>query len=75
MKIALQEGLLPGDELAEKLDFAEELAGPLGKIDVPPGNWVKGARIDGFSTHKGVRFPDCPYPGGILPITARVIHN
>ena len=25
MKIALQEGLLPGDELAEKLDFAEEL--------------------------------------------------
>ena len=25
MEIALQEGLLPGDELAEKLDFAEEL--------------------------------------------------
>ena len=25
MQIALQEGLLPGDELAEKLDFAEEL--------------------------------------------------
>ena len=25
MKIALQEGLLPGDSLAEKLDFAESL--------------------------------------------------
>ena len=26
MKIALQEGLLPGESLAEKLDFAESLA-------------------------------------------------
>ncbi|NKB66563.1 MAG: TIM barrel protein [Candidatus Latescibacteria bacterium] len=33
MKIALQEGLLPGDTLAEKLDFAEELN--IAGLEVP----------------------------------------
>ncbi len=37
-------------------DFIEELAGPLGKINVPPGDRVKGARINRFRAHRGFGF-------------------
>ncbi|MEE2659793.1 MAG: sugar phosphate isomerase/epimerase [Candidatus Latescibacterota bacterium] len=44
MKIALQEGLLPGDELAQKLDFAEELG--IEGLEVPGRDLAD--RVDGY---------------------------